>query len=493
MRFLLCSTLLVLLLAASNEAGEPDPVRSFSRRFRKSRAPVNLLDAREEALARIKDVGGIDAAEALLQAAGHLEDEAAAMETQRRKQLDTARFDRFVQARVDFDRHRALQDGVEDALLALREQEVVTHVFTQALSDDALPLTLRIRLVREKAAAAKDSPATVTAALQRAREPADVSTALVAVKALAKRAEGAAAASAIARIESRDVVVCELAADAAAALGLREAVKPLIDRLSRERGGTANRLGVALEHLTGKRLDTSADAWRRWWAAEGDELMEGHGAVGAPRGSASAEREEARYHGIPLDGEALLFVFDRSNSMSKAMERSNGPSRSGATRIEAAKKELIRALGQLPPTRTLNIVTFAKQAHSFSPEMLRATPANVERAQQWVRDMELKFGTALYDGLNLGFALAGRPARDRLYSASIDTMFVITDGRPKAPDVTQPKGLVNDGFKRIRREVRRWNLLDRVVVHTIGLGAPLPKKFLEKLASDNGGQFTHIE
>ena len=39
--------------------------------------------------------------------------------------------------------------------------------------------------------------------------------------------------------------------------------------------------------------------------------------------------------------------------------------------------------------------------------------------------------------------------------------------------------------------VRRWNVGQRVVVNTVGLGDDVPRTFLRRLAKENGGQFAH--
>ena len=51
--------------------------------------------------------------------------------------------------------------------------------------------------------------------------------------------------------------------------------------------------------------------------------------------------------------------------------------------------------------------------------------------------------------------------------------------------------LVGDKNSRILAAVRRWNLLQRITIHTIGLGEGISKRFLKKLATQNGGQFVH--
>ena len=149
-----------------------------------------------------------------------------------------------------------------------------------------------------------------------------------------------------------------------------------------------------------------------------------------------------------------------------------------------AQTELIRALGRLSPVKKFNIISFAGDCRRFQKGVVIASERNVREAQQWVRDQRIQFGTQLYDALELGFTIAGRGTHDAYYDSVVDTMFVLTDGRPFV-------GNKPDKFSRIHDAVRRWNLQSRVVIHTIGLGDDLPKRNLEKLARDHGGRFVH--
>ena len=63
-------------------------------------------------------------------------------------------------------------------------------------------------------------------------------------------------------------------------------------------------------------------------------------------------------------------------------------------------------------------------------------------------------------------------------------MFVLTDGQPYV-------GGKADSKPRILAAVDRWNLLDQVRIHVIGVGDSIPRKFLRDLATRNGGKFVH--
>lgn len=59
----------------------------------------------------------------------------------------------------------------------------------------------------------------------------------------------------------------------------------------------------------------------------------------------------------------------------------------------------------------------------------------------------------------------------------VDTIYLLTDGYPSV-------GTIVDG-NQLADEVRRWNRLRGIRIHTIALGGK--SDFLERLAKDSGG------
>jgi hypothetical protein len=271
--------------------------------------------------------------------------------------------------------------------------------------------------------------------------------------------------------------------------------------------------------LTGEALGLMRAPWDAWWRDHREAALRGELALGkgTPREHVTAG---LAYHGIPLDGERIVFVLDVSLSMGWGMRgrgggsRGGGPPRGGEDqgpiRIDLAKQELIRALGALSPTKSFNIVVFASSTESYEPKLIEATPRAVARAQKWVEELDLQQATALYDGLDLAFVLGGRPHADRFYEPELDTLFVLTDGEPTLPPKPGasprgpggggpggggpggrrgPGGVEFDSNEAILAAVERWDLFDRVVVHTIGVGGDINRALLEALAQAHGGRF----
>jgi hypothetical protein len=65
----------------------------------------------------------------------------------------------------------------------------------------------------------------------------------------------------------------------------------------------------------------------------------------------------------------------------------------------------------------------------------------------------------------------------------IDTVYFLSDGRPSVGRLVDTN--------EIRKEVRQWNDLYRIVFHAIAIGE-FQKEFLRDLATENGGVFVDL-
>jgi hypothetical protein len=72
-------------------------------------------------------------------------------------------------------------------------------------------------------------------------------------------------------------------------------------------------------------------------------------------------------------------------------------------------------------------------------------------------------------------------ARDKNYEIGADTIFFLSDGQPNRGDVTDPV--------QILEEVKRWNELRRVKIHTVGVGDGHAVAFMRSLAASSGGKY----
>ncbi len=480
----LAVVLLPLLLLTSPATG--DELRDLRKAFRPTKDPEQAYPARLAALEGVASLDFERLATALLDAARQIEREAVPLEENRLTFLARGGGKPAHRFRRDLDPLHELLDRIDQKLATLTDPEAVEALVSRALEDRKLPLTTRLGAAGRAARLTPEAAAELVEGLAKPRKsPEDVLVVLASAQALGARA--AELGPALVRyLEHREAVVCLAAARALAECASPAAIEPLIDRLAAEPPGRARgQYGAALQRLTGVQIGASPGSWRDWLEQEGGPYLRGEkplsrGKIVPPRRRFAGNT----YHGIALDGEAILFVLDRSKSMHKRMAARNDPQGGDETRLQRAQDELIRTLGRLDPSRRFNVITFAATCKRFEGEMVPATPENVDAAQEWVREIELQLQTHVYDALHLGFHIAGRGAQDVFYPASVDTLFLLTDGQP----IVAGKA---DSKPRILADTERWNLLDQVRINVIGLGDNLPRRFLRDLAIQNGGEFVH--
>ncbi|MBK8100485.1 MAG: HEAT repeat domain-containing protein [Planctomycetes bacterium] len=246
----------------------------------------------------------------------------------------------------------------------------------------------------------------------------------------------------------------------------------LFGRLEHERDRLREDLLDALADLTGLRYPHLA-AWQEWWqkagprfevpprAAEPDEDGDRPRRRNRDR---DAERPAVAagtvsYWNIPVVSTRVLFVVDVSGSM-------NQPFGTGSTRIDEARRQLLRVLESVPAGCHGNVIAFGNGARGFAEKL---QPLDQKRRAAWRQQIEgLTVGgaTDVHAALQLAFA-----------DADVDTIFLLTDGQPSAGAITAPDALAD--------AVASWNLTRQIRIHTIALGGR--SAFLARLAADSGG------
>lgn len=191
-------------------------------------------------------------------------------------------------------------------------------------------------------------------------------------------------------------------------------------------------------------------------------------ALNASEGSSeSALDAQTTLFGIPANGRRIVYVFDRSGSMS---EHEGRP-------LAAAKRELLKSLSPLEATHQFQII-FYNQAprvlnphRSSSPKLLYGNQRDKEAAASFVESIDASGGTAHLDSLQMALRMAP------------DVIYFLTDA---AEPPLSDKELA---------QVRRWNT-SAAAIHTIEFGVgPSPAKgsFLAKLAKENRGQHAYFD
>lgn len=393
------------------------------------------------------------------------------------------------QLRVRCDELRDLQQRVGNRIADLRRKDSLLFLLTKVLPGKKHPVPLRLAAARAIGGGAESVLPEVAAALERAREP-EEQLALIDAMGLAGVAATAHATPVITMLQAKDEAVRERAALALAKIAVPEAVGPMLQLLATAEGQTKLRIAAALEVLTGQQFGSNVGAWQSWWQAEGAAVRAGQQPLGGGTPSHRKETDRNYYFGIPQDqSSSILYVIDCSGSMTAPIKLKGAGATAGGgvaketTRLEGCKQELIRALGLLNPKQKFAILYYNDLPHFWQPKPQLAEKAVVEQAQAFVRTLQPSSTTNIHDSLEQGFKLVGRGVRDRFYGVELDTIFLLTDGSPTTTD-GKP-----DSTEKIILAVRSWNPLQRVTIHTIGIGGELNDNFLGQLARENGGEY----
>ncbi len=251
----------------------------------------------------------------------------------------------------------------------------------------------------------------------------------------------------------------------------KDAVQPLIDRLGAEAGRLKHDAWVALKRLTGKPIGDTAAMWQGWWDREKEtfdlkavipleEAQPGDGDAGGGSG--------IDYYGIVIYSNRLAFSLDCSGSMEE-------PASGGKTKLDVAKDELKKALGQFRPAMYFNMVFCPTVIQPWKDRLQPATPANLSAAFKFI---DTRRGTGNEGG-----------NRGNLYDSFVhsmldpttDTVFLLSDGVPTAGEYQLASRLVP--------HFERANRCARLEVHCVIIGnSSKGKKFMQDLARSTGGQ-----
>ena len=149
------------------------------------------------------------------------------------------------------------------------------------------------------------------------------------------------------------------------------------------------------------------------------------------------------------------------------------------TKLQKARKKLIPAIKGLSETTMFNVIVFENGVKVWRKKLVPATKTNKLEAQAYIEALKAGGGTNIYDAVKTAFDFAGNGAKDSTITLNVETIFLLSDGAPSAGPVKNP----ND----IRKDIKTWNPLQRIKIHSIGLGEDCDEEFMRGLAEDNGG------
>ncbi|MGK0203409.1 MAG: hypothetical protein ACI89X_002732 [Planctomycetota bacterium] len=232
----------------------------------------------------------------------------------------------------------------------------------------------------------------------------------------------------------------------------------LFSMLDKEAARMKEDVRTALRDLTGLQFGTLSE-WQKWWTKEGATFKPRNALAGLP--GRDGDKQTVSYWNIPVRSDRVTFIVDVSGSMAKPFGTGSG------TRLAEAKRQLADVLDRLPKKAKINIVTFGGDAKSLFPKLQALGKKQRKTADAHIEETFAKGPTNVHDALEAAF-------QDR----DVDTIFLLTDGRPSAGPVVEPTALAD--------EVARWNVSRSIVIHTIAIGEK--SAFLARLAKDAGGE-----
>jgi len=241
------------------------------------------------------------------------------------------------------------------------------------------------------------------------------------------------------------------------------------------------------------------DKWRELWEREKDRITVAP--VGKPGGPATTTA--GSFFGIPVQGTRVLFILDVSGSMKFPMQQTGTTAGGKAapsdkTRLDFARRELLRAMEALSPHAQFNLITFNgdAKARAWSKDLVPATEKARERFRKYVAELEALGGTNLWSALEQGLKMKSLVYGDR-YESNVDEVFVLSDGAPTVGDVVDPIEIL--------RLVKECNRFAKLRINTVYISSPdprdmppmpwmtiTPEELMQRMADQNGGRFVNL-
>ena len=278
-------------------------------------------------------------------------------------------------------------------------------------------------------------------------------------------------------------------AKALAALGDKAALQPLVERLKTDRGRARAEEITALELLTGRALGDSPLRWAAVAAGSDPNAIDEKPLL-APT-----------FFGVPVTGERVVFVLDRSLNMKDAhpflgpeqQERLKAlcspvdgeriPWRAIKTKLQLALAHLRHAVDGLPPGTRFEVLYFAADVQGvFGKKWAVAAGATKKTLDDALGKLEVDDGINLYEALLTALDLGGS-TEDKAWKGGPDQVFLVTNNMATASEVKDPDAIT--AAIALRAGLRM------VPITTVGIGNH-PFTLAEGLATKTGGRYVNL-
>ncbi|KAM9093531.1 inter-alpha-trypsin inhibitor heavy chain H5 [Megaptera novaeangliae] len=166
----------------------------------------------------------------------------------------------------------------------------------------------------------------------------------------------------------------------------------------------------------------------------------------------------------------VVFVLDSSASMV-------------GTKLRQTKDALFTILHDLRPQDRFNIIGFSNRVKVWKDHLVSVTPNNIRDGKVYIHHMSPTGGTDINGALQRGIRLLNDfVAHNDIEDRSVSLLVFLTDGKPTAGETHTLKILNNT------KEAARG----RVCIFTVGIGADVDFRLLEKLSLENCGLTRHV-
>ena len=227
----------------------------------------------------------------------------------------------------------------------------------------------------------------------------------------------------------------------------------------------------ALYRLTGQQFKKDKKAWTAWWeknkgsakpAGISEKDAEGQREEIVAKDEANAKKNGGgleSFYGEPITGKSILFVLDRSGSMS-----SDG-------RMDKMKEELKYMIASINENRSFGFVLFPLDSYP-GKGVAKADASFKRRATSYVDKLEPTGTTPISEAMEHAFKRV-------VVKKNVDTIYLLSDGAPNKP-AAEVLALING-----------LNAGYYVQIHTVSIGAD--SQFLKDVAADNNGNYRAVK
>jgi len=279
-------------------------------------------------------------------------------------------------------------------------------------------------------------------------------------------------------LEDRSWPVRLVAADVLAKHPSDQSLPALIGALRAEapgQEGTRRRVRSALRATLGALTGVDfpsfrPEDWAAWWERTQEDFQ-----ISTEGLAEVAPEQGARFFGIPLESDVVIFLLDISGSMNQPV--SGDPD--GPVRLFIALRETRRSLEALEDGTLFNIVLFNEGTHPFQDRLIEKNEAALKAVAEFLGSIEAEGGTDLCGALDDVLDLSSVQPAPGEGSQDLDTLVVLTDGMPSRGAVLIPDEILH--------QVSEANRTKRVAIHTVDAGGS-SAEFLERLARENFGR-----